>query len=585
MSPRKQLLAAAVSALLVPGCAHVDAAPPATVAAAPAEPPPTTAPGGDPLPPPHVPLPVTDPTRVASLSLEMEGLLRDQDELLWKYWTEGRPVEMARTYDGHAALFRPESIDFLRGQWRSAPEGPARRALAHLQAHAVGEYLAAELSGDTDELANLQAAVKFSFEGKDLHLHDLERALAREPSAEKRRALFSASVPAAKRLSAAIRHKNDRARALLQAQGYPAPVHYAAELRQSSAAALGALAARVLDSTDRPWSTVLDRLARSQLQCEGAQATQADLPRLFPQGALEAQLPRGQWLQRAEQTFAPLGMAPSRVKGLALDVGERKGKNPRPLALSAVVPTDVRLSVVPGNGASAWGRALHELGHALHAVHVRGQPFELAKLGPGVTGEASALLLEMLLEDPAWLENIAGVPALKAAEHAELAASRRLLELRRAAGKVLLGLRCGADPAEEPAAAWGATVGRALGVKPTPEDLARAELDLEDFLESADALRAAVLAAQLQSQLKARHGAEWWTQPGAGDLLRQTWAHGNALHAGALVQSWGEPRLDPAALVTTLGARLQVPVEVVADALPEDAHPPAWAAETATRAP
>jgi hypothetical protein len=585
MSPRKQLLAAAVSALMVPGCAHVDAALPATVATAPTEPPPSTAPGGDPRPPPHAPLPVTDPARVASLSLEMEGLLRDQDELLWKYWTEGRPVEMAHTYDGHASLFRPESIDFLRGQWRTAPEGPPRRALGHLQAHAVGEYLAAELSGDTDELANLQAAVKFSFEGKDLHLHDLERALAREPSAEKRRALFAASVPAAQRLSAAIRHKNGRARELLRAQGYPAPVDFAAELRQSSPAALAALAARVLDATDRPWATVLDRLARSQLQCEGTQATQADLPRLFPQGALEPQLQKGQWLQRAEQTFAPLGMAPSRVKGLTLDVGERKGKNPRPLALSAVVPTDVRLSVVPGNGASSWGRALHELGHALHASHVRGQPFELSKLGPGVTGEASALVVEQLVEDPVWLEKLAGVPALKAAEYAELASSRRLLELRRTAGKVLLGLRCGMDPAEEAPNAWGATVGRALGVKPTPEDLARAELDLEDFLESADALRAAVLAAQLQSQLKARHGAEWWNQSAAGNLLRQSWASGNALPAGTVAQSWGEPRLDPAALLSTLGAALKISVEVAADALPEDAHPPAWAAETAARAP
>lgn len=585
MSPRKQLFAAAVSALLVPGCAHVDAAPPAKVAAAPVEPPPSTAPGGDPLPPPHAPLPVTDPARVASLSLEMEGLLRDQDELLWKYWTEGRPVDLARTYEGHAALFRPDAIAFLRGQWRTAPEGPARRALAHLQAHAVGEYLAAELSGDTDEFANLQAAVKFSFEGRDLHLHDLERSLAREPSAEKRRALFASSVPAARRIASSIRHKNGRARALLRAQGYPAPVDFAVELRQSSPAALAALAARVLDATDRPWSTVLDRLARSQLQREGAQATQADLPRLFPQGSLEAQLQKAQWLQRAEQTFAPLGMAPSQVKGLSLDVGERKGKNPRPLALPAVVPTDVRLSVVPGNGAASWGRAFHELGHALHAAHVRGQPFELAKLGPGVTGEASALLLEMLVEDPAWLEKVAGVPAERAAEYGELAASRRLLELRRAAGKVLLGLRCGADPAEEAQDAWGATVGRALGVKPTEDDVARAELDLEDFLESADTLRAAVLAGQLQSQLRARHGAEWWTQPAAADLLKRYWAHGNALHAGVVSQAWGEPRLDPAALLSMIGATLKVPVDVVAEALPEDAHPPAWAAETAARAP
>ncbi|MBM4381508.1 MAG: chromosome segregation protein SMC, partial [Deltaproteobacteria bacterium] len=511
-----------------------------------------------------------------ALSLEMEGLLRDQDELLWKHWTEGRAVEMAHTYDGRAALFTAESIQFLRGQWLSAPEGPARRALAHLHAHAVGEHLAEKLSDVTDAVANLHAAARFEFDGKEHHLHDLEQLLQREKSAERRQSLFAAAAPATHRIAHEVARKDERVRALLSGFGYLEINAFSSELRQASPGALAALAQRVLESTDAAWVTVLDRLARTQLQCEGRQVTQADLPRLFGLQALEAQLPRAQLLSRLDQTLSGLGLRLQGLRALQVDAAERKGKNPRPLSLAAVVPTDVRLSLVPGAGASAWGRAFHEVGHALHAAHVRDQPFELGKLGSPVPSKATALLLEGVLQDPLWLENVAGVPGPRAAEYAEYAHSRRLLEVRKAAGKVQLGLACGAAQPAEVRAAWPGTLGRALGLGASEQDLAHAALDRDDFLGSADTLRAAVLAAQLQQQLRARFGGEWWSRPEAGAWLKSLWAHGNALPADALARAAGEAGLDPAALLTDLGAALKVPVSFPAEAPPDAPATPPW---------
>jgi len=575
MSPRK-LVAAALSALLTPGCAHVQAPAPAPAAPPEAAAPAVGGPDAPPAPPPHVPLPVAEPERLAALSLEMEALLRDQDELLWKHWTEGRAVEMGRTYEGRSQLFTADAIQFLRGQWRSAPEGPARRAIAHLHAHAVGEHLAEKLSDTTDALANLHAAARFTFDGKEHHLHDLERLLAREKSAERRQGLFAAAAPAAERIAGELARKEEQARALALALGYPDVNALSAELRQASTDSLGALARRVLESTDAAWVMVLDRLARSQLQCEGKQVTQADLPRLFGSQALEAQLPKAQLLARLDQTLAGLGLRLASVRALQVDASERKGKNARPLSLPAVVPTDVRLSLVPAAGAPAWARAFHEVGHALHAAHVRNQPFELGKLGNPVPAEATALLFEGLLQDATWLEKVAGVPAARAAEFAELARSRKLLELRRSAGKVQLGLASGAATPVEVRTAWPRTLGRALGLGASAQDLAHAALDLEDFLESADHLRASVLAAQYAQELRAHFGVEWWSHAEAGTWLRTGWAHGNALSAGELARAAGAPGLDPAPLLTELGAALKVPVDFPAEAPPDLPAAPPW---------
>src|SRR4051794_1290269 len=76
--------------------------------------------------------------RVEQCSAEAQALLKEQDELVWKSWTTGAPVDMARTYGGHEKLFTPENIAAIREVRDAAQaEGNAqeRRALTHLLVH------------------------------------------------------------------------------------------------------------------------------------------------------------------------------------------------------------------------------------------------------------------------------------------------------------------------------------------------------------------------------------------------------------------------------------------------------------------
>ena len=47
---------------------------------------------------------------VADLSTKAEALLRAQDELVWKHWTEGVPADLAKTYVGTEAWLTPEAV-------------------------------------------------------------------------------------------------------------------------------------------------------------------------------------------------------------------------------------------------------------------------------------------------------------------------------------------------------------------------------------------------------------------------------------------------------------------------------------------
>src|SRR5512133_3789821 len=71
---------------------------------------------GCPRPQPPPPLPESPAEaevllpEVRGLARDAEALLRDQDERIWKAWTEGSEAELARSYQGRDALFSVANI-------------------------------------------------------------------------------------------------------------------------------------------------------------------------------------------------------------------------------------------------------------------------------------------------------------------------------------------------------------------------------------------------------------------------------------------------------------------------------------------
>jgi len=527
------------------------------------------------IPPP--PPPPTEAQRlgaeVKELSAQAQALLETQNRLIWDLWTEGKPVDIAGTYRGKEGLFSVENVRKI-DRLRQLTQDPRElRALTALQSHVAGEYLARELAEANDAIANLEASLTFTADNREVRYRELERLLANEKSAVKRRALYTAAVPAIERLSQSLRRREERTEELVKELGYPSYEAFGAELRQADLSRLSVLAEEILQATQEPYRTVMERLSQRELAMPFANITRADIPRLFRAREVEEAFPKQEAMLRVHASLQGLGIDLTEMPNVLIDARELPRKNPRPLTLPIEVPGDVRLSEKPASGVLHQGRLMHEVGHALHYGFTREQRFELARLGNPTVGEVYAALLEDLLEDPVWLEEHAGVSGDQRAQYLAASSAHKLFLIRRAAGRLLYQLelhrREGADAKE----LYKAIMERTDAMPMKPEDEARYLVDQEDFFQSADNFRAWFLAGQLQGQLKARFGPAWWRSAEAGTFLKQLWSHGNALSAREVAQAIGEHGIEPDVLLLRLGTTLQVPMTLDAKTIEEAPAP------------
>lgn len=502
--------------------------------------------------------------KLSALSNEAETLLRDQDELIWKSWTEGAKADISSTYEGHEQLFTVTNIRAIQRYRELAGDGDHQRWLSNLETHFVGEHLARELTEVTDAIANLELSVTFRFEGKDVPYRDLEKLLANESRAERRAAMYAAATPAVQRLAQSWKRKDERVTELLKELGYASYLGYAAELRRSDLERLPILATQVLDVTDAAWKKVLGDLSRRELQADAPSASRAHFPRLFRAQNVDAFFAKEQVLPRAKQTLQGMGLS---LEPLRVDEAARKGKHPRALTLPVRVPSDVRLSVSPASGARSQAQALHELGHAMHYAHTRpALRFEQAKLGNDTVAEAMGFVFEDLMEDPVWLEQFAGMSAEKARDYLWTQSAHKLFVVRRAAARILYELALHGPGAPDAKATYAALMTRAYGVPVEGDDVERAGTEREDFLESADDFRAWFLAGQIQGQLKGRFGPSWWNNAESGAFLKTLWAKGNAAYARDVAKQMGEERIKPDVLLLRISSAVQVPITLPAAA-------------------
>lgn len=489
-----------------------------------------------------------------AISRQVAALLRTQEELLWKNWVEGAPLDLPATYRGKESLFSAESLRLVRSARQSASNSLDARAWSHLNAYLLGEAIGRALSEEDLAIANLEGSLTFTSAGTEYAYRELPRLLANERTAAKRSTLYAAATPAAERLSASLRRREEKLRTLLPTLGYDSWSAYAEATALLRLQPLASLAEDVLALSDGAYKTLLAERAARELASAEPKPKKCDLPRLFPSPSLDAVFPKEQVRARADATLRGLGFELSGFKGLTLDVRELPQKNPRPLAVAVSIPNDVRVSVRPAGGVRAQGNLFHELGHALYSLHVRQERFELAKLGGSGQAEAYASLFENLLGDSAWLEDKAGLSSELQGQHLAQWRAQRLYALRRAAGRFLFQVKAAsAEPAEH-AELYRTIMGRALGVPLGPDDLARYRVEADDFFKTADELQGWALAGQLAKALREKYGSAWWKQRDAGKFLESLWARGSALSVEELSLQLSTSGLRAEPLLGQLGA-------------------------------
>lgn len=430
------------------------------------------------------------PTEAEALSGKLTALEQHatavevaRDDAVWAFWLGGAPAAAsADPWAGHEALLDDAALTAVRRarELKAYDDGGALNRLEEL---IVSERVGRAMREAEAVVANLEASLRFQFEGHEVSYRELGGILANEKNVTRRQSLWAASLPAATQLDAALARHDETEREALSALGVTREA-FAALLRRTELNGALGWADRFLKATELRW--------KSRLSAAHA-ASRGDLPAMTkPSPALDAAFPKARIAERGTQLLASLGLYG--LSQLTLELTDNPRKQPLPLTVSGV-----RMSFKPRGGWKDQQLLLAELGRALamrHAPHASRQ-----------TVETTAALFASLAWNRAWLDE-QGLTAPLAAAGAELGADAQLLTLRRAAGGAI---------------GTAAAINRAYALD---DDPARARLDVDRLFAGVDTLRASSAAFALARHLSAQVGEKWWARPDAAEVLRAFWASG-----------------------------------------------------------
>lgn len=532
-------------------------------------PPAAPAPVAEPRPPPEAPVtevPSEPPAPelpyaredLAKLRAQAREVLRKQADAYWKAWTLGKEPELSGLLTDKAGLFTGASVDLLRKASIGAPPDHAR-AFDHFALYLAGEIIANEAGPAEDRIAGAQASATVRLGESETPWRGLEERIAAEPNAAARSQLAAAEQPLMEKLAPLVRERNASIESSAKRLGWASAADYAAALAEMPLDQAAELARRTLEATDRPYRRIMERLSTSQNSLPLAKLRRSDVARLLAFGRSDRFFPAAQAVPTAQGVFRGLGLALTSQRGLTLHSAPSTAKNPRPVCFPIDVPGDVRVSVRPAAGAAVVRELVHELVHAEAYLHDKRPEWEFKLLGGAVTSEAFATAVAGVIDQPAWLQEVAKVDADTAAAHARYALARRLLAVRLAAARVILetALRTGTEP--DPAERWRKAASRAFGFELTTTDAQRWVLEDSGLASSIDELRGALLAAQIERALATRSNGAWWRSDASGALLVKAWAEGSRATPDEVARLFGDDTIGPAALVQLADERLSMP--------------------------
>ena len=329
------------------------------------------------------------------------------EEYYLHYAGHKESLEIEPIYERHEELTKLETARGLEGAptelWRFACEG----------------YLGNLTREHQEKIAQVEAELEVDVDGEQIPYRMLRVVMSNEPDRDRRERLEQA------RLQLLDEQLNpvylDAAKIDREAVGrLGAPTYY--ELYKRFGFRLDELAAEceaLLDETERLWEESGDRLFRERLGIGLGDARPSDVSRLFRAPELDQAYPSDRMLPALEATLRDLGIDLGAQENVHLDLEQRPGKSPRAFCSPIEVPGRVMLVIQPIGGHDDWEALFHEAGHTEHFAHTSPDlPMEAKRLGDMAVTEGWAMLMQHLVDEPAWLNRRLDVPRVAAIANA-----------------------------------------------------------------------------------------------------------------------------------------------------------------------
>jgi hypothetical protein len=288
-----------------------------------------------------------------------------------------------------------------------------------------------------------------------------------------------------------------------------------------------------LESTEKLWEDVGDRLFRSRAGVGLADARRWDIGRVFRGVGWDSAFPGERMVPALEATLGDMGIDLRAQRNVELDLEDRPNKSPRAFCVAIEVPDRVVLVIKPQGGPDDWRALFHEAGHTEHFAHTSPSlSVEERRLGDNAVTEGWAMLLEHLTVDPVWLTRRLDFP--RPGPYAAEGAAQILWLVRRYCAKLIYEIEFHAAPdvrALRPR--YAELLTDATKVQYTDVDYLN---DMDSSFYASEYLRAWAFEAQLRAYLRERFGNDWFARRQAGSLLRELWEEGQAPTADELLK-------------------------------------------------
>ncbi len=534
------------------------------------------------------------------------ALIRVQGLMDWGQRTRGERTFRSETYAGRGWLFRKEvvgSLDAAIRRMGTDDRAGERRALEFLREFVAQEVVNQATAALEDRLNRVESSLKVEVPwlAEKVAFRSLDGLLAKEKDAARRAKLVelrSAAIQTS--LNPIYQAIYDKAHQVARKLGYQSYFDLSQKIRRTDVARLIRQGADFVKATDGTNARLLGRLAKESLGIGLDRFTRADHLRLMRFPRSEKFLPARLMVPVFRSFLAGIGLDLSTAAGtkIVIDDAPRPNKHPRAACFPLVVPSDIRVSVVPGAGLDAWTTMFHEGGHALHYSWTRQKRFEFRQLGSASATEAFAELFARVWAEPAWLERYRASlrrmnrrpprqgdmlarlrrrPWFLTASAAGMIMPRRALAWKRipvpsdrdlaslirhrVAWELYLYRRYGwakliyesrlhgADSAvyrgavegdtTDLRALYGRLFSRAYGYELAAKDRASYLSDVDPFLYAADYARAFLAADILGEHLRKKFGDDWYANKLVGPYLKTLWEKGNEWTAEELVAHLG----------------------------------------------
>jgi peptidyl-dipeptidase A len=284
--------------------------------------------------------------------------------------------------------------------------------------------------------------------GREVGENEIREILRHSDDGSLRREAWEASKTVGREVEETVRELARLRNRLAREAGYPDHYHRSLDLQEIDAAELDRIMSELESATDAPFRKLKEDLDAKLEERFGVEAVMPwhlsdpffqsckhdpiPLPRQASQrrsggevGTDDGELSLGRngpdmdrffrdkdLEELTRKTYDSMGLEVRDVLAKS-DLYEREGKNQHGfcLALGRDYPYDVRVLVNVRPDSYWMDTMLHEFGHAVYDKHINPKlPYFLRTIAHTCTTEAIALMMGSLVDDPAWLSAIAGVP-------------------------------------------------------------------------------------------------------------------------------------------------------------------------------